>query len=605
MLYYPFHTTPESRREKQPQITECGNVITWDGRLDNRLELIGELADSLTPDSTDLQIVVAAYQRWDSNCFAKLVGDWALAIWNACRRQLILARDFVGIRQLYYTVEKDRITWCTILDPLVLCGSKNLKLSEEYMAGWLGFHPAAHLSPYDGIHGVAPSTFVVLTPDNCLVRKYWDFNPAQKTLYFNDADYEEHFRVVFRDAVKRRLRSSNPMVAELSGGMDSSSIVCMADLIIHGGLAQAPDLHTTSYYDDSEPNWNERPYFSQVEAKRGRDGCHIDVSGRQMFARSAGSSGPFDATPSSTASRIGKLQPLTSFVQLHNIRALLSGLGGDEVMGGVPTPTPEVQDLLAGIKWAQLAHQLKVWALNQRVPWLHLLFEAIGDFLPRQIAVVSQSTKPSPWLSPDFVRRNKIALQGYGGRIEFFRSRPSFQANMLAVEQLRRQMSCCSPPSNPICEIRYPYLDRDLLEFIYSIPREQLVRPGQRRSLMRRALSGIVPEPILNRKRKAFVARGPRLAITSEWSGLAKLTNDMHIAKLNITSERIFLDWLQRARNNGDVSIVRLMRTVYAELWLRNLGAHGLQLREMNRHRAYRVCKVPHPSGGTWPQTES
>src|SRR6202035_132686 len=100
---------------------------------------------------------------------------------------------------------------------------------------------------------------------------------ANRIHYRSDAEYEEHFRFCFTESVKRRLRSDSPVLAELSGGMDSSSIVCMADQILARGKGETPRLDTLSYYDDSEPNWNERPYFTKVEEKRGRAGCHIDV----------------------------------------------------------------------------------------------------------------------------------------------------------------------------------------------------------------------------------------------------------------------------------------------------------------------------------------
>jgi asparagine synthase (glutamine-hydrolysing) len=86
ILYRAFHTTKESRREKQPHISSSGAVITWDGRLDNRAELISELRDSLTFNSTDVAIVAAAYEKWGADCFAKLIGDWALSIWNPGNR---------------------------------------------------------------------------------------------------------------------------------------------------------------------------------------------------------------------------------------------------------------------------------------------------------------------------------------------------------------------------------------------------------------------------------------------------------------------------------------------------------------------------------------
>ena len=86
ILYRAFHTTKESHREKQPCISPSGAVITWDGRLDNRADLISELRDSLTVNSTDVAIVAASYEKWGANCLAKLIGDWALSIWNPRER---------------------------------------------------------------------------------------------------------------------------------------------------------------------------------------------------------------------------------------------------------------------------------------------------------------------------------------------------------------------------------------------------------------------------------------------------------------------------------------------------------------------------------------
>ena len=93
------------------------------------------------------------------------------------------------------------------------------------------------------------------------VKRYWEFNPAKAIRYRNDAEYEEHFRVVFENSVRQRLRADTPILAELSGGMDSSSIVCMADEINRKTERGTARVDTISYYDDSEPNWNERPYF--------------------------------------------------------------------------------------------------------------------------------------------------------------------------------------------------------------------------------------------------------------------------------------------------------------------------------------------------------
>jgi asparagine synthase (glutamine-hydrolysing) len=570
--YRAFHTTKESRREVQPHVTTSGAVITWDGRLDNRAELIRLLRDILTVSSTDVAIVAAAYEEWGTKCFAKLIGDWALSIWEPSTRSLILAKDPVGIRHLYYSVDKDQVTWSTILDPLVLFAGKSFVLCEEYIAGWLSFFPASHLTPYVGIHSIPPSSSVLIRLGKHTVTNYWEFDPDKKIRYRTDAEYEEHFRAVFGEAVRRRLRSDSPILAELSGGMDSSSIVCMADTLIARGAAETPRLDTVSYYDDSEPNWNERPYFTKVEEKRGRCGCHIDVS-KQETSKFDLDTDHFAATPSSCGGSLSEagIQFAACMTSQKN-RVVLSGIGGDEVTGGVPTPTPELEDLLARARFGNLAHQLKVWALNKRKPWFHLFIEAVRGFFPPTLVGVPKHVCPSPWLHPNFVKKNRAALRGYQRRVKLFGPLPSFQENVSILQALQRQLGCGALPSEPPYEKRYPYLDRGLLEFMYAIPREQLVRPGQRRSLMRRALIGLVPGELLDRRRKAFVARGPMADISAEWGRLVETTQNLAIGSLGIVETTKLSEALQKARRGQEIPLVILIRTLAIETWLRNVS---------------------------------
>jgi len=576
ILYRAFHTTKESYREKQPCISPSGAVITWDGRLDNRADLISDLRDFVSVNSTDLAIVAAAYDRWGANCFAKLVGDWALSVWNPAHRSLLLAKDPIGTKHLYYSMDSYQISWSTILDPLVLLAGKTFSISEEYIAGWLSFFPATHLAPYVGIHSVPPASSVLIRPGKHTVSKYWDFDPKKRICYRSDGEYEEHFRGIFAEAVRRRLRSDSPVLAELSGGMDSSSIVCMADTIAARGGAETPRLDTVSYYNDSEPNWNERPYFTIVEAKRGRIGCHIDLS-KQEQPYFELSSPDFAATPGSSRDLSSESEKKYAECLLsQGNRVVLSGIGGDEVMGGVPTPTPELQNLLVEGHFKQLAHQLKLWALNKRKPWFYLLFEAAREFLPSGLVAIPKYRRPAAWLNTGFVNRNQDALYGYEARVKLFGPRPTFQANMGTLAALQRQLGCTALPSAPTCEKRYPYLDRDLLEFLYAVPREQLVRPGQRRSLMRRALVGITPDELINRKRKAFISRRRLVAIAADWPRYAEMTQHMASSSFGIVAARKLLEVLQKARCGEEVPTVILMRTIIFEGWLRNL--HGLGL---------------------------
>jgi len=579
MIFAAFHTTSESRAEIQPHVSPSGALITWDGRLDNRVELSDRFRDSLPHDSTDLAIVSMSYERWGLDCFSKLVGDWAASVWNPKEQFLILAKDCIGTRHLYYHIETGRICWSTILDPLVLFANKSFALDEEYAAGWLSAFPAPHLTPYVGVHSVPPSCFVRVTAGAQVVSKYWDFDPGYRLRYRTDAEYEEHFRSVFSAAVGRRLRSDTPILAELSGGMDSCSIVCMADRSLSREILRAPRLDTLSYYDDSEPNWNERPYFERVEEQLGRTGCHIDIGMHQASSRERDFE-LFASTPGSTgAASTETSRRFASCLATQGNRVVLSGIGGDEVTGGVPMPQPELMDLLADFRFRELTKQLKLWALNQRRPWFHLFFEAAREFLPAALA--RQPKYGIGWLQDAFAVRQQRALGGYRSRVTFFDAPPSFHKNLATLDSLRRLMNCTAATAAPLYEKRYPFLDRDLLEFMFAVPPSQVVRPGHRRSLMRRALVDIVPEEILNRKRKAFVARTPTAILSDEWSSLINESRQLRCVSFGIVDARKFEDAVESARRGSPIAIVPILRTLSLELWLRSVERHRV-LRERN-----------------------
>src|ERR1051326_9061130 len=137
IIYRGFHTTNDSRQEIQPHVTQDGLVITWDGRLDNRSELIGELRDYLSDSYTDVAIVAATYEKWGVKAFSRLHGDWSLSIWDPHNQTLKLVKDPVGAHHLYYSIDNNHAIWSTLLDPIMLLAEKTLIPSEEYLAGWL------------------------------------------------------------------------------------------------------------------------------------------------------------------------------------------------------------------------------------------------------------------------------------------------------------------------------------------------------------------------------------------------------------------------------------------------------------------------------------
>jgi asparagine synthase (glutamine-hydrolysing) len=579
ILYRAFHATRESSSEKQPCISPSGAVITWDGRLDNRADLISELRDSLTVNSTDIAIVAAAYQEWGANCLGKLIGDWALSIWNPINRSLILAKDPIGTHHLFYSIENNQVTWSTILDPLVLFAGRTFEICEEYIAGWFAImFPAAHLTPYVGIHAVPPSSSVLLRPGKHIVSKYWDFDPGNRIRYRTDAEYEEHFRSVLATAIERRLRSDRTVLAELSGGIDSSSIVCMADVVIARSHADCPRLDTLTWFDESKPYWGELPHFTKVEEKRGRTGHHINATAFKEDHSPIPFGAEFlidrlAATPIPNSRTTEFFKQNAAYINSQGYRVILSGIGGEFTGDGVPNPKPELQDLLARARFFTLHRQLNAWAAKMRKTRLSVLRDAIRGFAFQN--TLEYINPAVPWFHRGFARRNRAALRGYPFRMRLFGPLPSFQDHIDKFEANQRFLARCSLRPELLAERRFPFLDREFLEFMFAIPREQTVRVGQRRSLMKRALAGIVPDEILNRRKKEIVPQEtpkntPAERTAAERLSLVEIGQQIVGSSAGIIDPNRFFEALQKVRRE-EVPLDSLKRILTLESWLRHL----------------------------------
>lgn len=162
MLYRALHTTKESRLENQPYFSKRGLVITWDGRLDNREDLLSELNGNPGSVQTDVAIVAAAFDRIGTDCFCKLVGDWAVTVWDPADKMLIFAKDYMGMRHLYYYLTPSMVMWAKYLAPLVLLSNASFTINEEYIAGYFASYPNAHFTPYREVQSVPPGGFVVI-----------------------------------------------------------------------------------------------------------------------------------------------------------------------------------------------------------------------------------------------------------------------------------------------------------------------------------------------------------------------------------------------------------------------------------------------------------
>ena len=575
MLYRPFHTTAESRREKQPYISRRGFILTWDGRLDNREELIADLRGDLEASPTDLAIFAAAFDRWGTDCFRRIVGDWAASLWKPEQRELLFASDYMAIRHIFYYLKSDRIWWSTDLGPLVLLSGDKFHIDNDYVAGYFAHDPDAHLTPYREIREVPPGQFVRIRKSGASVERFWRFSPKSRIRYKTDAEYEEHFRHLFRQSVRRRLRSDSPILAELSGGLDSSSIVCMADVIAREG-AETPRLDTISYYDKTEPNGDDWIYFEKIEENRGRAGIHIDGSKLAKFPASL-QCPAFCSLPGTLGAGQKLGDERADVVRGGGYRAILSGIGGDEFLGGVPDPRAHLADLIVQFKLISLTQQLAAWSLVKRRPWIHLLWQSAIDVLPASLGqYLVKEAKVEPWIRKDFARRTRLAVRQLDVDDHFGCWLPTRRGYVGGVLLMACKLAKFEPPVSALEETRYPYLDQNLIEFILSIPASQLLRPGQRRSLMRRSLVDIVPQEILSRRTKQVAARGPVMVLERCWDELQHVYRAPLSSTLGYVDGALLLKTIREARAGKIIPIARVLWAISLEYWLRDLAARGL-----------------------------
>ena len=350
--------------------------------------------------------------------------------------------------------------------------------------------------------------------------------------------------------------------------MDSTSIVCMSDSIRRAAKPNAEILDTISFFDDSEASLDERPYFSVTGARRGKVGTHLDVAFSQRTFDSPSSEFGSYQIPGCDSFSVTLEQSLFHSVWEKGYRSILSGIGGDELLGGIPNGLPELADYLVSGKLMTLLRQSVAWSLSDRSP----LIETVSNTARYAAALYTRhnpKSRPSPsWLSKelrDVHSNNTHTTDMVPSRIGIA---PHRLENALTWWQILETLPHLSPQILFRPEYRYPMLDKDLVEYLFSIPPEQLVRPGRRRLMMRRALRGIVPAEILERRRKAFQLRAPMNAIRAAQPKLERLISSSRTAEMgfiDVTSLRCAL----KATAAGNAEWYQaVLRAIAYELWL-------------------------------------
>jgi len=574
MGFQAFHTHCRSRLERQPGRHPLGNVLVLDGRVDNYRDLASRL-EIQNEEVADSALVLEAFARWGVDCFSLLVGDWALALWSASDRILYLARDHAGTRTLYYSNQNGEFRWSTYLEAFFVDRS-SAELNREYIGRVLSSQRVGNLTPYKGIEIVPPAHVIAIREGQITVRPHWKWITETRIVYKADAEYDEHFRCLFRQAVERRRGGGAPVLAQLSGGMDSTSVVCMADEIALSRSRHGELVDTISYYDDTEPDWDERPYFTAVERHRRKSGIHLDCSAQAPTYEPLALPDRFYPYPVGDRVFLEIARRFEKELGPRSYRVILSGIGGDELLGGVPAPLAELADYLRAGRLLKLISRSAEWCRVGRQPLVQMLVNTI--LFTRGVYSTPQADRAvPPWLTRELRQRCVGYLPHTQVCNKLLKARPSAINNGRVWWTILDTLPNAFPSLLGCYEYRYPFLDRNLVEFLHSVPREQLVSPGRRRLLMRRALKGIVPDEILERKRKAYMSHGPIVGLRNAQQKIRDLFASPLSADYGLIDRDRFLLAFENELTGNLQNMGEVARTISVELWLRSLRASNLR----------------------------
>ena len=577
MVHCAFHTNQLSKREEQPLVDDAGHVLAWDGRLDNRKELLEWLGNEVGDDAPDVLIVLAAFRRWGEDFPQRLIGDFALSLWDPKSQTLCLARDQVGARLLFYHVNEERLVWSSRLEALLGLPDVELEVDDEYVAGYFTTQSSFSQTPYKNIFAVPPAHILLADAKQVRSKRFWGLDPHKQIRYATDAEYEEHFRQLFRESVQARLRVDGPVWADLSGGLDSSSVVCMADSIIESREADAARLETVSAVFDESPSSDERRFIAKVEARRGRPGHHFKESEHPLL--STLDSLEFKSFPNLLESWSEYHKAIRRTMRADGARVLLTGIGGDELLTASVDPSVELVDLLVQKKWLELHRRTRVWSLSLKKPYLNLLWRhALSPTLPTQLQLRNRRRELSQafgLLNRNFIKRFDLAGRLIGPNETFGFSLPSSRGQAAAFLSVAKVISSGSLLDWDTVEISYPFSHRPLVEFLQAIPPTQWIRPGQTRSLMRRSLRTYLPEEIQKRKSKGSPTEATFRALAREWPRLRRLMRNTRIAERGYVDEAALNELIKETSIRFEPAFISVIRLCHLEIWLRNLEAHS------------------------------
>ncbi len=522
LVQFLDYQTPESLTVTTPVRDEILDLtLVSDVRLDNREELAERLglAPAELAAMSDEALLLAGFRRFGIDVVEQLLGDFFFALWEGRERRLWLARDPLGVRSGFYARRGRRFWFASELTQLLASRALPQRPNLTRIADFLGFSFSDHQATfYEDIVRLGPGSVLSLHGELATTRRYYALPfPPEHELKDNRA-YGRAFRELLVDATRRRLRTRVPTGFLLSGGLDSSSLVGIAEHT--GQLASQGPLRTFSATFPDYPEIDERDYIALVHASpgvdgaRARDGLRFDA----RFVRVDRTS-PFE-TLAETIARHGEPFYSPNFfvdtllldeAQRAGVRLILDGLDGDTTVGH---GWEYMTELLRGGRVRRLYRLVRELSENtgRSSGWI-LWNHAAAPILE---GAVSWATRGGPVRRPALMSPALAARVGWEERVLRRQPRVPPAFTSYREQHWRKLGDALLPMSIGIAGHlssargmgrRHPYLDRRLVEFCLALPAEQRLSRGADRVIQRRAVEGFTPEEIRRRLSKSVWLR--------------------------------------------------------------------------------------------------
>ncbi|GGE30378.1 hypothetical protein GCM10011391_06240 [Pullulanibacillus camelliae] len=543
-LFFGCHAqwcTPESVAERLPFYDAARRcAITADAVIDNRLELVERL--SVAKDKrtviTDSEIILLAYYKWGENLPHYLMGDFAFMIWDEREQKLFGARDFSGRRTLYFVNDNDHFAFSTTLSPLLQLPFVAQQMSANWIAEFLtipDMYEVADpmLTVYEQVKQLPPSHAIKVTQQQISLSRYCLVSGSQGLKLKSNEEYEEAFREVYQRAIRDRLRTYKPVGAQLSGGLDSGSVVGFAAPMLK---EQKKCLHTFSYvpingFEDWTPKRrvaDERPYIHSTIRYVGNINAHFcDFAGRSSF-NEIDDWLEIMEMPYKFFENSFWIKGIYEEAQKYNIGILLNGkIGNFSISWG---PALDVYaDLLKRMKWVRVYRECALYAQNTGVGRKRIL-KSIG-----------KKAFPFP--------RHKSSAQGDEGFPSIINAALAKQTDVLnrlkerqinlehadrqnAIDRRLQQFQhphflSIGSTGDTKLSLRHGIYDRDptndlrVIRFCLGLPVEQYVQNGRDRALIRRATHHYLPDHVrLNQKVRGIQGADAIQRMRDTWPAL-------------------------------------------------------------------------------------